>query len=65
MAYRWPADTVFRDLTLEVEERTCWQCQHPRTVCCHRQRRFCTCDGPVPLLCQWTSPGMVDTQIRV
>ena len=39
MAYHWPADTVYRELTLEVEERTCWQCQHPRTVCCHRQRR--------------------------
>jgi hypothetical protein len=52
MAYSWPADTVFRELTLEVDDRTCWQCQHPRTVCCHRQRRFFTCDGPVQLLCK-------------
>ena len=52
MAYHWPADTVFRELTLEVEDRTCWQCQHLRTVCCHRQRRFFTCDGPVQLLCK-------------
>jgi predicted metal-binding protein len=36
MAYRWPADTVFRALTLEVEDRTCWQCQHLPTAYCHR-----------------------------
>ena len=52
MAYHWPADTVFRELTLEVEDRTCGQCAQPRTVCCHRQRRFFTCDGPVQLVCK-------------
>ena len=52
MAYHWPADTVFRELTLEVDDRTCWQCQHLRTVCCHRQRRFFTCAGPVQLVCK-------------
>jgi hypothetical protein len=52
MAYHWPVDTVFRELTLEVVDRTCWQCEQPRTVCCHRQRRFFTCDGPVQLLCK-------------
>jgi MULE transposase domain len=52
MAYHWPADTVFRELTLEVEDRTCGQCHNPRTVCCHRQRRFFTRDGPVQLLCK-------------
>ena len=52
MAYHWPTDTVFRELTLEVDDRLCWQCQHRRTVCCHRQRRFFTCDGPVQLLCK-------------
>jgi hypothetical protein len=52
MAYHWPTNTVFRHLTLEVDERTCWLCQHLRTVCCHRQRRFFTCDGPVQLLCK-------------
>jgi len=52
MSYHWPTDTVFHELTLEVEERTCWQCEQPRTVCCHRQRRFFTCDGPVQLLCK-------------
>src|SRR5215471_10778477 len=52
MAYHWPADTVFRELTLEVDDRTCWQCQHLRTVCCHRQRRFFTRAGPVQLVCK-------------
>jgi hypothetical protein len=52
MAYHWPADTVFRELTLEVDDRTCEQCGQLRTVCCHRQRRFFTCDGPVQLLCK-------------
>jgi hypothetical protein len=52
MAYHWPADTVFRELTLEVDDRTCWQCGHVRTVCCHRQRRFFMCAGPVQLVCK-------------
>jgi hypothetical protein len=52
MAYHWPADTVFHELTLEVDDRTCWQCQYLRTVCCHRQRRFFTCAGPVQLVCK-------------
>jgi hypothetical protein len=52
MAYHWPANTVFRELTLEVDDRTCWQCAHVRTVCCHRQRRFFTCGGPVQLVCK-------------
>ena len=52
MSYHWPADTVFRELILEVEERMCWECQQPRTVCCHRQRRIFTCEGPVQLLCK-------------
>jgi hypothetical protein len=52
MAYHWPADTVFRELILEVEERTCWECQQPRTVCCHRQRRIFTVEGPVQLVCK-------------
>jgi hypothetical protein len=50
MAYHWPADTIFHPLTLEVEERSCWQCAQPLTICCHRQRRFFTGNGPVQLL---------------
>jgi hypothetical protein len=50
MAYHWPADTAFRELTLEVADRTGGQCARPLTVCCHRRRRFFTCAGPVRLL---------------
>jgi hypothetical protein len=50
MAYHWPADTVFTPLTLEVEERSCWQCAHPLTTCCHRERRLFACAGPIQLL---------------
>src|SRR4051794_37101036 len=52
MAYRWPTATVFHELTLEVEQRACEQCAQLLTVCCHRRRRFFTCDGPVQLLCK-------------
>src|SRR5262249_60460751 len=68
MAYHWPADTRFRELTLEVEDRTCALCQHLRTVCCHRQRRFFTCDGPVQLLCKLchcSNPACPDHQTTV
>jgi hypothetical protein len=52
MSYHWPTDTRFHELTLEVDDRTCYECEHPLTVCCHRQRRFFTCTGPVQLLCK-------------
>jgi hypothetical protein len=50
MAYHWPVNTVFRELTLEVEDRSCWHCDQSLNVCCHRRRRFFTCAGPVQLL---------------
>ncbi len=50
MAYHWPADTAFHELTLEVDDRTCWECGRSLKICCHRQRRFFTCAGPVRLL---------------
>ncbi len=52
MSYQWPANTVFRELTLEVEELTCPLCQHSRSVESSRERRFFTCEGPVHLTCQ-------------
>ena len=52
MSYRWPADTVFQPLTLEVEDRTCVPCGHTLKVCCHRHRRLFTCAGPVQVLCK-------------
>ena len=52
MSYKWPANTVFREVALEVEQRTCPKCQHPRSVESRRVRCFFTCEGPVRLTCQ-------------
>ena len=52
MSYRWAANTEFREVTLEVTERTCPKCQHPRVIESRRRRRFFTCEGPVHLTCQ-------------
>ena len=52
MSYRWAANTEFREVTLEVLERTCPKCQHPRVIESRRKRRFFTCEGPVHLTCQ-------------
>jgi hypothetical protein len=52
MSYRWAANTEFRDVTLEVTERTCPKCQHPRVIESRRRRRFFTCEGAVHLTCQ-------------
>jgi hypothetical protein len=52
MAYHWPVHTVFHDLTLEVEDRSCWHCAQALKVCCHRRRRFFMGAGPVQLLCK-------------
>src|SRR5580658_8387023 len=49
MPHQWPSDTVFREVTLEVEERTCPKCQSPRTIESSRVRCFFTCEGPVRL----------------
>jgi hypothetical protein len=53
MAYRWPSETVFRPLTLAVEERSCRDCgAHSLKICCHRRHRFFTLAGPVELVCK-------------
>jgi hypothetical protein len=49
MSYRWPSDTIFQLLTLEVEEPICSHCGRLLKVCAHRQRRFFTFQGPVYL----------------
>lgn len=51
MPYRWPGDTVFQPLCLEVADRTCQVCERTTLkVCCHRQHRFFSLDGPVQLV---------------
>jgi hypothetical protein len=47
MPYRWPADTVYTPLELEVDDRCCPVCWGTMTVCDHRHRRLLTFDGPL------------------
>lgn len=49
MAHAWPADTVFRQLRLDVEERSCADCGQTMHVCTHRDRRLVTLEGPLQL----------------
>lgn len=49
MAHSWPAETVFRQLTLDVEDRRCPQCGQSMHVCTHRDRRLLTLEGPLQL----------------
>lgn len=49
MAHSWPAETAFRQLTLDVEDRSCPHCSQTMHVCTHRDRRLLTLDGPLQL----------------
>ncbi len=49
MAHSWPSETVFRQLTLDVEDRSCPHCGHTMHVCTHRDRRLFTLEGPLQL----------------
>jgi hypothetical protein len=50
MAYRWPADTCFTRLELDVDDRACRVCGRPLKVCDHRPRRLFTFDGPLQVV---------------
>jgi len=52
MPYRWPADTVFTRLELDVEDRWCHTCGSQLTVCDHRHRRLFTLTGPLHVVCK-------------
>jgi hypothetical protein len=49
MSYCWPRNTVFHQLTLDVEDRSCVSCGGFLEVYSHRQRRFFTFEGPIHL----------------
>ena len=44
MAYRWPADTDFALLELDVLDRDCPVCGRMMYICDHRYRHFHTLD---------------------
>ena len=52
MAYRWPADTDFALLELDVLDRDCPVCGRMMYICDHRYRYLHTLDGPVELVCK-------------
>jgi hypothetical protein len=52
MPYRWPADTDFALLELDVLDRDCPVCGHRMYVCDHRYRHIHTLEGPVELVCK-------------
>ena len=49
MSHSWPAETVFRQLTLDVDDRSCPHCGQSMHVCTHRDRRLLTLEGPLQL----------------
>lgn len=52
MPYRWPADTDFALLELDVLDRDCSVCGRMMYICDHRYRHVHTLDGPVELVCK-------------
>ena len=52
MPYRWPDDTVFTRLALNVEEQWCQTCGCRLSVCDHRHRRLFTLNGPLHVVCK-------------
>jgi hypothetical protein len=52
MPYRWPKDTDFALLELDVLDRDCPFCKRRMYICDHRYRRFHTLEGPVEMVCK-------------
>ena len=52
MRYRWPADTVFTQEILTVEQEACSVCQRGLTICDHRFHRIFSLEGPLELVCK-------------
>jgi hypothetical protein len=52
MRFRWPKETGFRRLVLDVEQSCCAHCGAPLHVCDHRIHRIYTLEGPLELCCR-------------
>jgi hypothetical protein len=50
MAYRWPAETVFTRIDLDVEERSGPICDRAMYVCDHRSHHLWTLAGPTQVV---------------
>jgi hypothetical protein len=52
MRFRWPQDTVFQRLVLDVEQDLCRHCGRRLHVCDHRFHRIYTLSHPLELCCR-------------
>jgi hypothetical protein len=52
MRHRWPEDTRFTRLVLEVEDNVCTVCGGVLHICDHRRHRIFTLQGPVEMVCK-------------
>lgn len=52
MRFRWPKDTAFSRLVLEVEDRGCPACGRRMSICDHRHHPIFTLAGPTDLVCK-------------
>jgi hypothetical protein len=52
MRFRWPKDTAFSRLVLEVEDRDCPACGRRMSICDHRHHPIFTLQGPTDLVCK-------------
>jgi hypothetical protein len=52
MRHRWPEDTQFTRVVLEVEDKVCAVCGGGLHICDHRRHRIFTLQGPVEVVCK-------------
>jgi prefoldin subunit 5 len=52
MRFRWPEDTTFHRLVLDVEQDCCTHCSGTLHICDHRIRHLYTLDHPLELCCR-------------
>ena len=52
MRHRWPEDTQFTQMVLEVEDNVCSVCGGALHICDHRRHRIFTLQGPVEVVCK-------------
>jgi hypothetical protein len=52
MRYRWPEDTQFTQVVLNVEQEVCSLCQRHLHVCDHRFHPILSLQGPLQLVCK-------------
>jgi hypothetical protein len=52
MPSKWPLDTIFKEIILSVNEKTCRQCGSDLAICSHREHCIYTLEGAVKLICK-------------